>query len=148
VRPDRTATLVCEDGNYNAVYNQKIPFTDFPLDTVSLWFANGVIYLPASTDIRDAVPSHSARHFALGSVAQELAGERRAGGFIAPRQPLRHTLQNRAAFAPDFLPFFSTSVIRYALRRLRRVSSPRVSRCFYGQERTPPTTLDCAPVGW
>jgi hypothetical protein len=34
VRPDRTATLTCEDGNYNVV-----EFT--------LWFANDTIYLPS-----------------------------------------------------------------------------------------------------
>jgi hypothetical protein len=47
VRPDRTATLVCEDGDYNVVYTKEIPFTDFPLDEVTLWFANDVIYLPS-----------------------------------------------------------------------------------------------------
>ena len=46
VRPDRTATLVCEDGNDNAVYTQLVAFTDFPLDEITLWFANNVIYLP------------------------------------------------------------------------------------------------------
>ena len=47
VRSDRTATLVCEDGNGNAVYTQEIEWTDFPLDEVALWFANDVIYLPS-----------------------------------------------------------------------------------------------------
>lgn len=47
MRPDRTATLVCEDGNDNAVYTQLIEFTDFPLDEITLWFANDVIYLPS-----------------------------------------------------------------------------------------------------
>jgi hypothetical protein len=47
VRPDRAATLVCEDGNGNAVYTQEIEWTDFPLDEVALWFANDVIYLPS-----------------------------------------------------------------------------------------------------
>ena len=47
VRSDRTATLVCEDGNDNAVYTQLVEFTDFPLDEATLWFASGVIYLPS-----------------------------------------------------------------------------------------------------
>jgi hypothetical protein len=47
VRPDRTATLVCEDGNYNVVFAKEIPFTDFPLEAITLWFANNTIYLPS-----------------------------------------------------------------------------------------------------
>jgi len=47
VHPDRTARVTCGDGNGNVVYTQQIPFTDFPLDEVSLWFANSVIYLPS-----------------------------------------------------------------------------------------------------
>jgi uncharacterized protein (DUF736 family) len=47
VRPDRTATLVCDDGNDNIVYTQHIEFTDFPCDEITLWFANNVIYLPS-----------------------------------------------------------------------------------------------------
>jgi hypothetical protein len=46
VRPDRTATLVCENGDYGIVYAQDIPYTDFPMDSVTLWFAKNVIYLP------------------------------------------------------------------------------------------------------
>ena len=47
VHPDRSGTLVCEDGNDSVVYTQQIPFTDFPLDEITLWFANNVIYLPS-----------------------------------------------------------------------------------------------------
>ena len=47
VASDRTATLVCEDGNDNVVYTQRVEFTDFPLDEITLWFANDVIYLPS-----------------------------------------------------------------------------------------------------
>ena len=47
VRPDHTATLVCEDGNYNVVFGKEIPFTDFPLEAITLWFANNTIYLPS-----------------------------------------------------------------------------------------------------
>lgn len=32
VNPDHTATLSCEDGNYNTVFTKPIEFTDFPLD--------------------------------------------------------------------------------------------------------------------
>ena len=47
VRADRSATLLCDDGNGNVVYTQEIPFTDFPLDEVRLYFANSVIHLPS-----------------------------------------------------------------------------------------------------
>jgi len=46
VRPDHTATLACEDGNYNAVFSKELTFTDFPLESISIWFENDVIYLP------------------------------------------------------------------------------------------------------
>ncbi len=47
VRPDHTGALVCEDGNSNIVFSKEIPFTDFPLETITLWFANNTIYLPS-----------------------------------------------------------------------------------------------------
>ena len=47
VRPDRTATLTCEDGNYKTVYTQQIEFTDFPAEEITLWFSDNVIYLPS-----------------------------------------------------------------------------------------------------
>jgi hypothetical protein len=47
VREDRTASLVCSDGNDNVVYKQDIPFTDFPLDEITLWFADNTIFLPS-----------------------------------------------------------------------------------------------------
>jgi hypothetical protein len=47
VRPDRTATLACDNGNGNVVFGKEIPYTDFPLDTVKLYFANNVIHLPS-----------------------------------------------------------------------------------------------------
>jgi len=47
VREDRSASLVCSDGNNNIVYTQHIEFTDFPIDEITLWFENGVIYLPS-----------------------------------------------------------------------------------------------------
>jgi hypothetical protein len=47
VHPDRTATLTCEDGSGNAVFTKAIPSTDFPLEELTLYFANGVILLPS-----------------------------------------------------------------------------------------------------
>ena len=47
VHEDQTATFVCDDGNDNIVYTQHIEFTDFPLDEVTLYFANNVIHLPS-----------------------------------------------------------------------------------------------------
>jgi hypothetical protein len=47
VRPDRTASLVCSDGNDHIVYTQHIPFTDFPIEEITLWFTNNTIYLPS-----------------------------------------------------------------------------------------------------
>jgi hypothetical protein len=47
LRPDHTATLTCDDGNGNIVFTKNIEFTDFPLDEVTLYFANSVIYLPS-----------------------------------------------------------------------------------------------------
>jgi hypothetical protein len=47
VRPDRTATITCEDGNYRVVFKHRLGFTDFPAPEITLWFSNGVIYLPS-----------------------------------------------------------------------------------------------------
>jgi hypothetical protein len=47
VRPDRAATLRCEDGNGKTVFTKEIAYTDFPADEIILWFANNVIYLPS-----------------------------------------------------------------------------------------------------
>jgi hypothetical protein len=47
VEDNNSAALICEDGNYNAVFSKPIPFTDFPKDGVTLWFADNVIYLPS-----------------------------------------------------------------------------------------------------
>ena len=40
-------TLTCGDGNGNIVFTKQIPFTDFPLDEITLWFANNTVYLPS-----------------------------------------------------------------------------------------------------
>jgi hypothetical protein len=47
VQPDRSATLTCDDGNGNVVFTKKIEYTDFPLDEITLYFANNVIHLPS-----------------------------------------------------------------------------------------------------
>lgn len=47
VRPDRSASVLCDDGNGEVVYTQEISFTDFPLNEVKLYFANNVIHLPS-----------------------------------------------------------------------------------------------------
>jgi len=47
VNADRTATLSCGDGNDNTVFTKEIPFTDFPANEITLWFANNTIYLPS-----------------------------------------------------------------------------------------------------
>ena len=40
VKDDRTARLTCDDGNGNVVYTKRIPFTDFPLEEISLYCVN------------------------------------------------------------------------------------------------------------
>ena len=47
VRPDKTATLICDDGNGHVVFSKEIAYTDFPLETITLYFANDVIHLPS-----------------------------------------------------------------------------------------------------
>lgn len=47
MRPDRSAILSCEDGDGRVVYAKDIVATDFPLDEITLWFSNNVIYLPS-----------------------------------------------------------------------------------------------------
>jgi len=47
VNPDRTAMLACGDGNGNEVFSKQIAFTDFPLDSVTLWYTDNTILLPS-----------------------------------------------------------------------------------------------------
>ena len=47
VRPDRTATLTCGDGNDNTVYRQELEFTDFPPEGIQLYFTDNTILLPS-----------------------------------------------------------------------------------------------------
>lgn len=43
---DNSATLTCEDGNSNIVRSESIPFTDFPLDFLELYYVDNTILLP------------------------------------------------------------------------------------------------------
>ena len=47
VNADRSASLTCDDGNGNILYTQHIPFTDFPLDAIKLYFTDNTILLPS-----------------------------------------------------------------------------------------------------
>ena len=47
VNPDRSARLACENGNGRAVFEKPIPFTDYPVEGIELWFENSTIYLPS-----------------------------------------------------------------------------------------------------
>lgn len=40
-------TLRIEDGNYNVLGSQDIPFSDFEADKVTFWFENNTLYLPS-----------------------------------------------------------------------------------------------------
>jgi hypothetical protein len=40
-------TVTCDDGNGNIVFTKEIEHTDFPLDEITLYFANNVIHLPS-----------------------------------------------------------------------------------------------------
>jgi len=42
-----TGVLTCDDGNGNIVCTKQIPFTDFPLPEVQLYFTNNIILLPS-----------------------------------------------------------------------------------------------------
>lgn len=44
---DNTAVLLCDDGNGKVVFRKEIPFTDFPLHHIELYFTNGTICLPS-----------------------------------------------------------------------------------------------------
>lgn len=46
VRPDRTATAIADDGNGRKLARQDIPWTDFPLDEVSLYLTDNTLLLP------------------------------------------------------------------------------------------------------
>jgi hypothetical protein len=45
VKADLTASAVAEDGNGRELVRQEIPFTDFPLEEITLYLANGTLLL-------------------------------------------------------------------------------------------------------
>lgn len=45
-RAKGVGSLTCDDGNGAIVYRKRIPYTDFPLPEVALFFVDGVIMLP------------------------------------------------------------------------------------------------------
>jgi len=47
VRTDRTATITADDGNGRVLITQDIPFTDFPLDEITLHLTDHVLLLPS-----------------------------------------------------------------------------------------------------
>ncbi len=42
---DTVGTLVCEDGNGNVVYTEKIEYTDFPLPEIKMFFTDNTLLL-------------------------------------------------------------------------------------------------------
>jgi hypothetical protein len=47
VTPDKQATLVCMDGDEHVLYrHEPITYTDFPLDTITIWVMDQVMLLP------------------------------------------------------------------------------------------------------
>ncbi|MGD9658486.1 MAG: DUF6876 family protein, partial [Methylocystis sp.] len=47
VNENRTADLVCDDGNGNIVYRKKLDFTDFPLPEIAFYCCDNTILLPS-----------------------------------------------------------------------------------------------------
>ena len=47
VRDDRTANLICTDGNGTKISEEEISFTDFPLDTITFYVTDRTILLPS-----------------------------------------------------------------------------------------------------
>jgi hypothetical protein len=46
VRADKTATATATDGNRGKLATQRIEFTDFPLQDISIWLVQGTLMLP------------------------------------------------------------------------------------------------------
>jgi hypothetical protein len=47
VKPDRSAIVIADDGNGRELAHQDIPWTDFPLDEVSLYLTDNTLLLPS-----------------------------------------------------------------------------------------------------
>lgn len=46
-RSDSSAVLICDDGNDNILISNTIPYTNFPLDSLSLYLCDLVLMLPS-----------------------------------------------------------------------------------------------------
>jgi len=47
VTHDHEGLLTCEDGDGHRLHTKRIPYTDFPLTEVTLYFTNSTILLPS-----------------------------------------------------------------------------------------------------
>lgn len=47
LKKDQAALLVCEDGNGRKLLSKAIPYTDFPLAEIVLYYTNNTILLPS-----------------------------------------------------------------------------------------------------
>jgi len=47
VQDDDSAIITVEDGNDNVLKSFKIPFTDFPIQSIDLWLVDSVLILPS-----------------------------------------------------------------------------------------------------
>lgn len=47
VAGDKTARLTCENGNGKVILEQKIDYTDFPLDEIAFFLTDNVLMLPS-----------------------------------------------------------------------------------------------------
>ena len=47
VGQDRTTLLACDDGHGHRVFSKRIAYTDFPLDSIDLYFIDGTLLLPS-----------------------------------------------------------------------------------------------------
>lgn len=47
VNPDQSAVLICDRDSDDVAVTQKIPFTDFPLKSVTIYCQDGVLLLPS-----------------------------------------------------------------------------------------------------
>lgn len=44
---DETWKVTCDDGNGNVLFTKEIPYSDFPLDSIIIWFDSNVLLLPS-----------------------------------------------------------------------------------------------------
>jgi hypothetical protein len=47
VNADRSATLICTDGDCKTIFKKTITFTDFPLEEIAFYVVNKTILLPS-----------------------------------------------------------------------------------------------------